>query len=607
MLDRSADLIPAKSSKEAHAKQKAVSKERKLSKPNADSIHRAKKIWERLRRKSHVPKEERQALVKELFEIISGRVRDFVFKHDAVRTVQCALKYANPEQTRTIAKELKGEYKVLAESRYGKFLAAKILVKADKEMREMIISEFYGHVKRLINHPEAAWILDDTYRGLATPKQKAILLREWYAPEYSVFKTSFDDGDPTSDLHAILTANPEKRLPVIQHLHHLINQLVQKKVTGFTMLHDAMLQYSLAVGTPSEDNTTANEFLELLKSDLNDRVDDNDDQNEGGDLLKNLAFTPSGSRVVCRALATSSAKDRKIILRVYRDHIETVACNAHAHQVLLTAYEVIDDTVMTAKVVFPELLASKLENVEERYDAIAALAVHPNGRIPLLYPLASGVNGPAKWLLNPTSPPRVLLQEVRSLRGETSRKDPEKRRTELVRALTVQKKAAMLSTIAHRADGLMRNTFGCQFVAETLLATDGSASDRVPAMEAVADCAAGDPRAEDHIIHVPTTCRTLKTLALGGQFDTESKQLVKPDSKLQFAGMLWQRVKEHLVHWATGEGSFVVVALTETAEDEYETEGRYTILEALKGIRSDLQGAAENGYKGAKLLLEKAG
>ena len=42
--------------------------------------------------------------------------------------IQCALKYANQEQRKQIAKELKGEFKTLAESRYAKFLVAKLVV-----------------------------------------------------------------------------------------------------------------------------------------------------------------------------------------------------------------------------------------------------------------------------------------------------------------------------------------------------------------------------------------------------------------------------------------------------------------------------------------------
>ncbi|KAG4220154.1 hypothetical protein PC116_g31367, partial [Phytophthora cactorum] len=165
-------------SRESHIKQKQLALERKNAKPLADELHRTKKLWERLRLKSKVPKDERQKLVEELFSIATGRMKDFVLKHDAVRVVQTAIKYATPERRKMIAKELKGTYPILAESKYAKFLIGKLLVKGDDEIRDMIVPEFYGKVRKLINHPEASWILDDIYRGIATKEQKAILLRE---------------------------------------------------------------------------------------------------------------------------------------------------------------------------------------------------------------------------------------------------------------------------------------------------------------------------------------------------------------------------------------------------------------------------------------------
>lgn len=159
----------------------------------------------------------------------------------------------------------------------------------------MIVPEFYGHVRRLIKHPEASWILDDVYRGIATREQKAIMLREWYGPEFALFKAANTTGI-SSDLSDILAESPEKRTPIMRSLHELLNQLIQKKMTGFTMLHDAMLQYFLNV-TPGGEEAT--EFIELIKGD------------EEGDLLKNLAFTKSGARLVCLALAYGTAKVRE--------------------------------------------------------------------------------------------------------------------------------------------------------------------------------------------------------------------------------------------------------------------------------------------------------
>lgn len=121
---------PATSSREAHAKQKALAKERKAAKPNAEIIEQLKELWEKLRLKANVSDQERKDLIDRTFELVTGRIKEFVFKHDSVRVIQSALKYTRSmEQRRIVAQELKGEFKGLAEGKYAKFLIAKLLEK----------------------------------------------------------------------------------------------------------------------------------------------------------------------------------------------------------------------------------------------------------------------------------------------------------------------------------------------------------------------------------------------------------------------------------------------------------------------------------------------
>ena len=334
------DWFVASNSREAHQKQKALAKERKNAKPNADVIERSKKLWEKLRLKSHIEKDERKELVKELFDIITGRVKDFVFKHDSVRVIQTAIKYSTMEQRRMIARELKGEFKVLSEGKYSKFLIAKLVEKGDPEIRDLIITEFYGHVKRMINHPEAAWIMDDIYRAVATPEQKNRMLREWYGAEFSIQGLG-PQGTESADLAKILEESPEKRKPIMGYLENQINSLIQKKLNGFTMLHDAMLQYFLVCEPGTEQ---ANDFLDHLKPDPTLKEGEEADN---VDLMKNLAFTKSGSRLVSLCFAYGTAKDRKLFLRPYKDTIEIMAFDQYAHHVLLAALAVTDDTLHT--------------------------------------------------------------------------------------------------------------------------------------------------------------------------------------------------------------------------------------------------------------------
>ena len=549
----------AGSSKESHAKQKVVALQRKAAKPNADSIARSKKLWEQLRRKSHVPLAQRKELVAELFDIVNGRVKELVFKHDSVRVIQTALKYANIDQRKMIARELQGEYRSLAESRYAKFLIGKLLVYGDEEVRDLIVPELYGHVRRMIKHPEASWILDDIYRGIATPTQKAKLLREWYGAEFALFKTE-GANSASADLKAMLGQHPEKRTPMMRSLHELINQLVQKKTTGFTMLHDAMLQYFLNVQPGSEE---ASEFTELLKGD------------EEGDLLKNLAFTKSGARVVCLALARGNARDRKHILKTYKTIIQSLTYDAHGHQVLLAVFDVIDDTVLISKSVFPELTGKDL-SVDDQTQNLLAAVVDRNARIALLYLFA----GKSKAILPPED--LTLLDEIHEIRLHTSKKIPDVRRQELIAALS----PPLLSLISSQAQALVATSFGCQFVTEVLLSASG---DRGSASRAVAALAHTDPA----ILQTAAAARMLKTLVLGGRFNPQTKRVERVEPPLEFHDLLWSQIQDEIVAWAMSSNAFVVVGLLEAEGFE----GKEELRQLLRRERKKLKQATKVGER----------
>ena len=565
--------FPGNSSRESHAKQKTLALERKAAKPNADSIARSKKIWERLRLKSHVPLKERKELVAELFTIITGRVKDFVFKHDSVRVIQCAVKYSSPDQKRLIAKELQGEYQALAESRYAKFLIAR-LVAGDSEIRDIVVPEFYGHVKRLIRHPEASWIMDDIYRTIATKEQKAMLLREWYGPEFVIFKST-KDAETTAELSTILADAPEKRIPIMQHLKDMTNQLVQKKTTGYTMLHDALLQYFLNTKPGSSEAT---EFLEMLKDD------------EAGDCYKNLAFTKSGSRLVCLALAYGNSKDRRTILKFFKTHIKLLAGDVYGHLVLLAAYDLIDDTVMSSKVIFPELLCKDLE-VDARNDELIGMTEHLTGRIPLLYLMNQETKQP-KWLL-PAEDSKIL-SEISEIRKTTSKKDPELRRTEMLRAIS----QPLLDLVAPRAEDLIKSSFGCQFVAEVLLSGIG---EKRAALQVVAALATSEEEGVKTALETAHAGRLLKTLVQGGRFDKISKSITLIDPPLAFGDILYDALNKGkagtIESWASGANSWVIVALLESSE--------FTKRDALVKTLKEAPLSPSEGNQGTRVVLEK--
>ncbi|TVY48252.1 Pumilio homology domain family member [Lachnellula occidentalis] len=580
----------SQSSKEAHAKQKQLVKDRKAAKPLADDLVRTKKLWERLRRKSHVPKEERVKLVTELFDIITGRIKDYVLKHDSVRVVQTAIKYANPEQKRMIARELAGTYRQLAESKYAKFLIGKLLIQGDDEIRDLIVPEFFGHVRRLIKHPEASWILDDVYRGVATKQQKAIILREWYGAEFSLFEKDTSEK-VTGDLSEILAVDSGKRAPIMRSLLELINHLIQKKLTGFTLLHDAMLQYFLNAKSGTEEIT---DFIELLKGD------------EEGDLMKNLAFTKSGSRVVSLAMAYGTAKDRKQILKTYKDTLQMMAGDPNGHIIILTAYEVIDDTVLTAKSIFPELLS---KDADKQVENTVFSANDLNARTTLLYLF----QGRSKALFPASLDSDLsILSEVDTVRQTTSKKDPEIRRSELAKALSPY----LLKAIEAAAADLVATSFGCQFITEVLFGAEG---DKTAALAAIAQTAGGDPtwvqpevieegaetentQPPSHLANTAFGGKMLKSLIAGGRFDYSTKTVVPVEPALDFADILYPIIKDYIIEWATGSSSFVPLALVESSSFDKKKE----VLSLLKKSKKKLSKAATEETPEQQSKREKA-
>lgn len=524
----------------------------------------------------------------ELFTIITGRMRDFVLKHDATRAVQTAIKYSTAAQRRDIAKELQGGYQQLAESRYAKFLIGKLLVQNDEQIRDIIIPEFYGRVRKMINHPEASWILDDIYRTVATKEQKAILLREWYGPEFAL-KEMTKDSAPTADLKEILEKDPSKRKPIMKTLLDMINALVQKKMTGFTMLHDAMLQYYLNTDSTSEQ---FGEFNELVKGD------------ESGDLLKNLAFTRSGARLVCYLLAHGTAKDRKQLLKAYKETYLMMAGDVFAHMVILTAYDVVDDTKLTSKGIFPEVLGEDEESIAQN---VIGAVNNPYARTTILY-LFEGIS---KSLFPPgQSFDLDLLKEIHEIRKTTSKKDADVRRKELAAAMSPQ----LLQVIASSAADLVSTSFGCQFIADVLL--DGT-GDKTAAIEAVAQCAEGDPTvqptetsegglAHTHMAQTPFGSRMLKSLIQGGRFDKAAGKVIPTDPPLQFANTLYPFIQEYVVEWATGPGSFVVVGLAEASDFDGSSEMKKTLKKSKKLLeKASTEPTAEQ--KAAKEAADQEG
>ena len=113
--------------RESHKAQKVLHEQRRASKPHSNLLAEAKRIWA-LARQKNIPTTERQKHVKELMDVIRGKVTDIVVKHDASRIVQTAVKYGGKKARDEVAAELKGKYLEMIQSKYSKASARDVRI-----------------------------------------------------------------------------------------------------------------------------------------------------------------------------------------------------------------------------------------------------------------------------------------------------------------------------------------------------------------------------------------------------------------------------------------------------------------------------------------------
>jgi len=93
--------------------------QRKAAKPNSTLLSDAKRAWSLARQKS-IPIAERQKHVQGLMNVLRGKVKETVLKHDASRIVQTIVKWGQQKDRDEIALELKGNYHNLVQNKYSK-------------------------------------------------------------------------------------------------------------------------------------------------------------------------------------------------------------------------------------------------------------------------------------------------------------------------------------------------------------------------------------------------------------------------------------------------------------------------------------------------------
>ncbi|KAI5614300.1 pumilio-like 3 [Silurus asotus] len=510
-------------------------------------VSRAKQVWEIVRRKD-CDTNKRTKLMKELQELVRGKIKTIAFAHDSTRVLQCFIQFGNDKQRQEIFDELKDHMVELSKSKYARNIVKKFLMYGNKKQVAEVMVAFKGKVRQMLRHSEASSVVEYAYNDKAIVSQRLMLTEELYGNTFQVCKSSVC---PT--IEKVLESNPDKVDSIMEEMKQILTPMAQKEaVIKHSLVHKVFLDFFLYA--PEKQRT---EMIESIR-----------------ESVVYMAHTHDGARVAMHCLWHGTAKDRKVIVKTMKTYMAKFATGEYGHLVLLAAFDCIDDTKLVKQAVISELLSSLAEVIGNKH-----------GKKVLLY------------LLSPRDPAHLLPEIVQLLeKGDGnahSKKNMAVRRRELLEAVS----PPLLQYLCENTRSMVMDKACSVAVSDILGAAVG---DLRPAMEAVAqlaaeDFVAGGVEGQLHMAEHPAGHLVLKWLI---EQDTKMKAAEREE---RFCQILLETVGlEKLQTWASvNRGAIVLSCLLQSADEGVVQE----VKAALQSIRSDLQ--KNQNLKGVEALLEK--
>jgi pumilio family protein 6 len=333
--------------------QKRLREERKLAKPGQDIIQSCRPLWD-VARRLDTPKDARAEAMKGLFELLGGKFKDLILKHEGSRVVQTCVKHGSPAERTQIALELKGAFFEVSKNKYGKHLVSKLLLYCPKQ-RDLIINEFYGHIVKGMKHKDASWVIETIFSDYSNASKRQRLIQEFYSPEFALFKKE------AISLEQVLAQYPDKKAGIIQSLEESLNVLLKKGNLGLSVVHRLMLDYLMVA-----EVKTIQAWISSIS-----------------DFLPEIVHTADGAKGVIRCVALANSKDRKAIIKSFKPFVEKICKDDKGFQTLLAIFALVDDTVLVGKALVGEVMTHLDSLIKDKHGrkVIGYLVTGKNPRI----------------------------------------------------------------------------------------------------------------------------------------------------------------------------------------------------------------------------------
>jgi len=511
-----------------------------------DAFKKATKMWEDMR-DDKCQKEQRVKLCNQMAQLFYGNVTAWLKNAGGSRMLQHLIEHGDDDIRKRIFTEIDSKETVLNFTKdvHHQKIVMKFIRHGTKAQRAKILSYFSGKIVSLTKHNIATHVIELAYGEFSTAQQRSEMLQEFFGPMFALFKE-----EDVKSLEDVLKKHPDKKEAILAALQKGLQAMLHKGVLNNTLILSLMREYLLFC-----DDKERQTVVESIQ-----------------DGLLAVVHTRDGARIAMLCLWHGSAKQRKTILKSFKEHLMEVATTEHANTVLMAAIDCVDDTKFLAKAVLDPLMkqATKLVETDAGIKTFTYMVL---GR-------------------NPTFFSPALIQSLKQGDGNPySKKDFDVRRKEVVEAVAPTLAEQITDNIEHQC----RNAKWTLFLGAALGVLP-TAVQKKQVMAAVAKHAGVELEGED-VVTLLDLPHSHKMLCYVVKQDAQNKANNMP----LFSLLLLKYAKNNLARWLScNRGCFLALIMMETGVGRIIVPVREMVRQNMKTVKA---GAAKS--PGAKLLLKK--
>jgi len=285
------------------------------------------------------------------------------------------------------------------------------------ENRISVIRKLKGKMRRLGTHSCGAHVADlalqQTPQDSKTLKTlRTSLWNEFYGERFSIaVANAKGEVSASNALKSFNNFEPKVQLAVLDDLKRVVMKMADKGLLRYSYVQRLTYEFLVKVEKlrdSSDEN--AQKFYESTVSALVPLVTE---------ASLAMISTSEGTKSICRVLAISQAKDKKKLLKKWKGHIKNMCVHEYGYLTIITALNVVDDTVTLKKSLLSELAKEITE------EEIFASVTDPSGICRKLYLY---LTIPYEHMRRYFSKDEIEL--MTPVKG-TSKKDPEMRKNEI--------------------------------------------------------------------------------------------------------------------------------------------------------------------------------